>query len=468
MKEYAKQYYELGLNPTCISYIKTKYNVKENNPEKSPSHAWKRWQVRRPMIDEVMQLNWDVSNGIGAVLGHATKCLDIDNCNDYDFIKEFIKSLRLPEDYGWVVKSPNGFHIHLRSDTIYFASHAELVHGVLPVYPNDKYSSKFSKLELRWANHIVLPPTIINGKRYHFINDNIPTMPPERVDMYIVFSALSRFCGNYYSGHGNFEAQKMIFQLAASSDRYPFAQAAYGSIKDEIIKGATNSTGFIAFDRLPKNIKAGYVEFDSNNSSYTINNLYKGAEFFIDIETTGLVMNEFDYENYPRVIQIAYYNSYEKKLKSIYIKPDGLTLPEEIENLTGISNDFLIKNGVDIRQALFSMYIPENCQIIGHNLDFDLSVLDSEYLRYNKKNPERYIRPTHRNGSQTFCTMKKFASIFNVKYPKLSEMYYYFFDDLPPHRMHDASNDIKVLIDCYYIMCLLGYIKVDYENRIIL
>lgn len=466
MREYAKQYYELGLNPTCISYIKTKYNVKENNPEKSPCHAWKRWQVRRPMIDEVMQLNWDFSNGIGAVLGHATKCLDIDNCNDYKFVKEFIKLLRLPEDYDWVVKSPNGFHIHIRSGPIYFASHTELVHGVLPVYPNEKYASKFSKVELRWANHIVLPPTIINGKKYNFINDNIPTTPPERVDMFIVFQALSKFCGNFYDGHGNFEAQRMVFQLASPSEGYPFAQAAYGSINDEIIKGATNSAGFIAFDRLPKNIKAGYLEFGLSDNSLYIKNWYKGSEFFIDIETTGLVINEFDYENYPRIIQIAYYNSYKREFKTIYITPDGFTVPEEIENLTGISNDFLIKNGVNIRDALLSIDIPDNCQIVGHNLDFDLSVLDSEYLRLIK-NPKTYIANKHRNGSQTFCTMKKFASIFNVKYPKLSEMYCYFFDDLPPHRMHDASNDLKVLIDCYYIMCLYGYIKTDYENQLI-
>ncbi|NEW85101.1 MAG: hypothetical protein GZ094_22425 [Mariniphaga sp.] len=467
MKEYAKQYYELGLNPTCISYIKTKYNVKESNPEKSPCHAWKRWQVRRPMIDEVIQLNWEVSNGIGAVLGHATKCIDIDNCNDYNFVKEFIKLLRLPEDYDWVVKSPNGFHIHVRSGPIYFASYTELIHGVLPIYPNDKYASIFSKVELRWANHIVLPPTIINGQKYKFINDHIPTEQPARVDMFIIFQALSKFCGNFYSGHGNFEAQKMVFQLAAPSEGYPYAEAAYGSIKDEIIKSVTHSSGYIAFDKLPKNIKAGYLKFGfSSDSSYPIYNWYKRSPFFIDIETTGLIKNEFDYENYPRIIQIAYYNSYKREFKTIYIAPDGFTVPEEIENLTGISNDFLIKNGVNIKDALLSIDIPDDCQIVGHNLDFDLSVLDSEYLRHFK-NPQIYLNTKHRNGSQTFCTMKKFASMFNVKYPKLSEMYCYFFDDLPPHKMHDASNDLKVLIDCYYIMCLFGYIKEDYENQLI-
>lgn len=466
MKQFAKQYHELGLNPTCISYIKTKYNVKENNPEKSPCHAWKRWQVRRPTIDEVMQLNWEVSNGIGTVLGHTTRCIDIDNCNDLDFVKEFLKFLRLPENYEWVVKSPNGFHIHIKSGPIYFASYKELIDGVLPVYPNDKYTSIFSKVELRWANHIVLPPTKINGRKYHFINDNIPAEQPSRVDMFYVFQALSKFCGNYYGGHGNFEARKMIFQLATPSEGYPYAHAAHGSITDEIIKEVTNSAGYICIDELPNNVKAGYLKFQSSYNSYAISNWYKSSEFFLDIETTGLIRNELDYENYPRIIQIAYYNSYKKEFKTIYIKPDGFIVPDEIEKLTGISNEFLLDTGVSIKEALNSIDLPENCPIVGHNIDFDLSILDSEYLRI-MKNPNTYIANKFRNGSQTFCTMRKFASIFNTKYPTLSEMYNYFFDDIPSHRLHDAKNDLTILIDCYHVMCLYGYTIEDHENQLI-
>lgn len=466
MKEYAKHYYELGLNPSCISYIKTKYNSKENNPEKSPSHSWKKWQVSRPSLEEVMELNWGVSNGIGAVLGHTSRCIDIDNCNDYDFIKEFLKLLRLPTDYEWVVKSPNGFHIHIKSGPIYFATFKELIDGVLPIFPNDKFASVFSKIELRWANHIVLPPTKINGQKYAFVKDDFPKEQPLRVDMFVIFQAISKFCGNYYSGFGNFETQKMVFQLAAPSEGYPFIQAARGSNKEGTIKEATNSHGYIDFSVLPKNIKAGFLELGFGNSSYPIMNWRVGSVVFIDIETTGLIKDEFDYETYPRVIQIAYYNSYKKEFKTLYIKPDGFTLPTEIEKLTGITNDYLAKNGISIFEAFRSIDIPENSPIIGHNLEFDLSIIDSEYLRLIKE-PKTYVNNKLRNGAQTFCTMKKFASLFNVKYPKLAEMYNHFFDDIPPYRMHDATNDLKVLIDCYYIMCLYGYITDNYENQLI-
>jgi hypothetical protein len=63
--------------------------------------------------------------------------------------------------------------------------------------------------------------------------------------------------------------------------------------------------------------------------------------------------------------------------------------------------------------------------------------------------------------------MKKFASFFSLKYPKLEEMYKYFFDDLPPIQLHNSSNDLMILMDCYYLMRLHGYIKDNYETQLI-
>ena len=121
IKDFAKEYYNFGLNPTCISYLKTTYNSEKhnNNPEKAPCHSWKRWQVRRPSLDEITNLNWVFSNGVGAVLGHSSKCIDIDNCNDFNFIKKLLRILGLPEDYEWVVKTPN-VNIFLNPNVIVF------------------------------------------------------------------------------------------------------------------------------------------------------------------------------------------------------------------------------------------------------------------------------------------------------------------------------------------------------------
>src|ERR1700730_16117679 len=109
---YAEQYFELGLKPTCISYLKTKYNISEQNPEKSPSHSWRRWQVRNPRKEEIIALPWTTAIGIGTVLGFNNRCIDIDNCNDESILKGALSILGLPDDYEWLVRTPNGYHIY--------------------------------------------------------------------------------------------------------------------------------------------------------------------------------------------------------------------------------------------------------------------------------------------------------------------------------------------------------------------
>jgi hypothetical protein len=395
MKDYAELYYNLGLNPTCISYIKTKYNSKENNPEKSPSHSWKKWQVRRPTFSEVNDLNWKVSNGIGTVLGHSSRCIDIDGCDSYEFITKLLSILRLPENYQWVVKTPNGFHIHITCAPIYFATYEQLVNGVLSVDPNEKSEIYFKKIELRWANHSVLPPTIINGKKYHFTNDSFPTNPPARVQMLNVFRALCEFCGRSANGSGNFISKNMIFQLAVPSEGYATAEAIIGSINDQNVKDATYESGYINYEKLPKKIQAGYIEIDY---SYFIRNTIP-PPFFIDLETTGLIKDEFDYENYPRIIQIAYKHKGETKV--IYIKPDDFQISPDIERLTGISTNLLIQNGIGIREALMSIDKEEGSPIIGYNIDFDLAVFDSEYLRLVNKPNSTFVMNKLRDGCTT-------------------------------------------------------------------
>lgn len=464
MKDIAIKYYNLGLAPTSISYIKTKYNQKENNPEKSPAHSWKSWQIRRPALEEIEKINWDLSSGIGAVLGHSSRCIDIDYCDDIEVIKIFLRILRLPENYEWVVKSPNGYHIHVSCDPIYFATAKELINGVLPVLPNSKFASKLNKIELRWANHIVLPPTNYFNKKYKFINTEFPDNSPQYVEIFRVFSALSFFCGTSGSNFGFFEAQNMIFQTAAPSEGYPYMEAILGDNKNEALKNAKLSTGFYSYEDVPKSHKVGYIEFGFGSGNSLHLKSYPKI-LFLDTETTGLIKNPLDYTNYPRLIQISVANA-NKIIQTFYIKPEGFVVPSEIETLTGLSNEFLQKNGITIIKAIKSLDIPHRSIIVGHNIDFDLSILDSEYLRVSKKSGV-FINYDFRKEIYPFCIMKKFTSIYGGKFPKLTEIYEHFFDESPNIKLHNTENDIGILMDCFNIMSLYGYINYDYENELI-
>lgn len=460
MIEYAKQYYDLGLNPTCISYLKTKYNINEKNLQKAPSHSWRRWQVRRPNVGEILNLEWDSSSGIGSVLGYIHRCIDIDNCNDFDLIKKILSILRLPVDYEWVVKTPNGFHIHLTCSNLEFATHHQLQDGILALLPNDKYKNSFSRIELRWAGHIVLPPTLINGKKYSFINNLFPNEKPKYVNIFHVYQVIALVSGNNYNSFGNFEVNDMIFQISAPSEGHSSIVAIKGKLNDTEVKSSTLPSGYIDYTKLGFNLRAG--------NNYPFSPKYNVIKpLFIDIETTGLIENDLDYKNYPRIIQIAYSYGRNSEIFNYYIKPDGFSISDEIERITGISYPKLIEEGVQIKDALKfynkNIYNP----IIGHNVEFDISIIDSEYLRLKKIPDNQNINNKLRDGSQIFCTMKKFSSIFGGKFPKLNEMFSKLFKDDVPSGTHNAIIDLEILIDCYYLMLLYGFINEDNNSLMI-
>lgn len=470
-RDYAEQYFNLGLRPTCISYLKTKYNITETNPEKSPCHPWRRWQVRQPDLSEIVNLPWDHSNGIGTVLGHGSRCIDIDNCNDIGLINGFLKVLGLPQEYEWVVRTPNGFHIHVISENLPFLTNNELHEGVLALLPNDSFKNYFKRIEIRWANHAVLPPTVINGTSYDFVflnGDTYPKEKPIKIQLFNLFLLMAGYCGSsneseFIDNHKwNIKINNFFFRGTEDSSGVPCSYGVY-----KLIDGTTSITDS---DKRIGHFTEGHWSLLQD-------------VFFIDTETTGLIKDPLDYEAYPRIIQIAHaFGSSSPKITNVYVKPDGFTIPKEIEELTGITNSIALENGVPIQLALNSFIDKEiSNPIVGYNVDFDLSIIDSEYIRLKKNNALTYREPFGnsnsawhsytvsknylRDGSQIFCLMKKISSIFNCKYLKLNEAYEKLFQDPVPLETHNAVNDLEILIDCFNLMVLYGYISIGNQGK---
>ncbi|WP_205334803.1 exonuclease domain-containing protein [Gelidibacter japonicus] len=460
---FAEQYFELGLKPTCISYLKTKYNISEKNPEKSPCHSWRRWQVRNPLKEEIIDLPWKTAIGIGTALGFTNRCIDIDNCSDENILSDALNILGLPKDYEWAVKTPKGYHIHIESNwALPFITNKELNEGVLSLKSNEEFKNKLSRIELRWANHSVLPPTKLNGYSYSFINVDFPSKAPSTVSVYNIFLLITKYCGTYHKDiHGEIgkvKINKLLFEcIYASHSYYPEISVFDASqIEDRLI--AECDSGKTIRTVIGYNEDKLLSEFDGSRYYQNISPL------FIDIETTGLIKDYLDYKSYPHVIQISYTYGRNSEIFSYYIKPDGFSIPKEIENLTGISQDILLKEGVTFDKALLKLlFRGENIPIVCHNADFDISVLDVEHLRFMEKASKdplaaRWGNP-FRNGCQIYCTMKKYSQFFGGKYPKLTEMYESLFKDEPPKGMHNALIDVEILKDCFYLMNLYGYNK---------
>ena len=118
-----------------------------------------------------------------------------------------------------------------------------------------------------------------------------------------------------------------------------------------------------------------------------------------DTETTGLPKNfskpidDFDNWSTARCVQLAWqlHDSHGELIESgnDLIKPEGFEIPLESTAIHKISNKLAIENGVSIVNALskFSKVLSQASYIIGHNVNFDINILGSEYLRIGQDSP---------------------------------------------------------------------------------
>jgi DNA polymerase-3 subunit epsilon len=110
---------------------------------------------------------------------------------------------------------------------------------------------------------------------------------------------------------------------------------------------------------------------------------------------------------------------------------------------------------VDINKAMY---------IVAHNIDFDIPVIESEFLRFGMKKPFR--------GKKKICTMKEGTRFCEIpkykgsgyKYPKLEELleYCYFPDWSNIHitEAHNSQVDIAITIKCFIKLKELEPVKI--------
>ena len=85
---FAKHYFSLGLNVSCISNHINEFNFFNRNILKCPNHKWKHMLMERQSLDELESYQWDIATGVGFITGMDNlRCIDIDGCNDYDFLE---------------------------------------------------------------------------------------------------------------------------------------------------------------------------------------------------------------------------------------------------------------------------------------------------------------------------------------------------------------------------------------------
>lgn len=421
--EIAKNYKDsFAFNISCISKNKNEFN--KHSLFKAPNHSWKNLLNKSQSNSEFNSYNWDKAVGLGTFTGSTymievnedenivtegyNYVIDIDGCSDFSFIKNVLRKLNLPDDYEWVIRSgsKNGFHIHYTGQQIEECSD-DLAASTFPA--NGKYEKYFEKIEFLWSTHVILPPSIHgSGNKYEFVNGSFPKFSPRTISDETVMGFIEEF---------------LDFDEVIEKDDY-----------DQIFRTIKSKVDFLKDSD------------DQNLSKHFLDTVY----LVLDIETSGIIINNNGVKQYPEIAQIAWVLANKKgnviKKNSFIVDTPFLNK----KNISIINFDFEIANEIktQIKNVLEQLLIDIRiCDyVVAHNINFDVNILGYYFNQLYGANPFENKKKICTMVSTTrFCNIK---SEYGLKYPKLSELYYKLFD-IEPTELHNAEIDVFYTLKCF-------------------
>jgi hypothetical protein len=211
--EWAEYYHDLGFKVTHINPILN--DPKKKKIYKAPTNNRHFLKTQKQTKNDVLNLDWANSSGIGTVLGcKELRAIDVDFESKYKLlgetrkidirplIIEMLGSLGLPDNYSWVVITPSGgAHVIFKSPPHMFKVAINPVsdygeNKTKAIKPNLKILKRYKKLghfELRWDLHLVLPPSMDKeGIKYKFWNQ-----PPKVEPLRVTSQDLNKFFVNF-------------------------------------------------------------------------------------------------------------------------------------------------------------------------------------------------------------------------------------------------------------------------------
>ncbi len=186
--------------------------------------------------------------------------------------------------------------------------------------------------------------------------------------------------------------------------------------------------------------------------------------FVFDVETNGLP--DFydappdDLENWPHPLSLGYVTlneNLELVKKRYFILDQECELDEEATSVHGLTKDIIKSKGKNPSEVYDEVFLDMKTskKLVAHNMAFDLSVLQADFLRKGKN------KSVFRKGK--VCTMKKSTSIVAIprpygkgyKWPKLGELIAscFFLDQdsegFEFEEAHDALWDAEATAKCF-------------------
>jgi DNA polymerase III epsilon subunit-like protein len=187
---------------------------------------------------------------------------------------------------------------------------------------------------------------------------------------------------------------------------------------------------------------------------------------FFDSETSGLPARwsapATDVQNWPRLVQIAWLccdaDGTVTDSQEYLIKPRGFSISPQATRLHGITTAQARREGVQLEPVLqaFAESILGAETVVGHNLDFDLRVIQAEWIRAQMADALA--------GKKLCCTMKlsveycRLPGKYGYKWPRLDELHQILFHE-GFSGAHGARADTEACMRCYFRLRELGVIS---------
>jgi DNA polymerase-3 subunit alpha len=151
--------------------------------------------------------------------------------------------------------------------------------------------------------------------------------------------------------------------------------------------------------------------------------------------------------------------------KNYIIKPEGFEIPYDAQKIHGISTERALAVGHDIQKVLdeFAQDVHACKYVVGHNVDFDISVVGCELVRLQKPNVfESLTSIDTMKNSIEYCKLPG-GKGGSFKFPKLTELYEILFHESFVEA-HNASADVNATARCFFEMIRLQIITNKHIN----
>ena len=198
---------------------------------------------------------------------------------------------------------------------------------------------------------------------------------------------------------------------------------------------------------------------------------------FFDTETTGVPDKSYkwdtDYQNYPHIVQLAWYSPMHSAMENHIIRPDGWEIPQETVEIHGITTEYALEHGEPFASVI-DMFIQDCAEaplICGHNIHFDTSIVKANILRelgreyYDANDVESALYKGKRIDTMrpSMKWVDARTQSGRLKFPNLTELYSRCFPG-ETFPAHDAMEDVRAVARCLPVIIENGLVELKVKE----